>query len=357
MSVPFFVCPAIKADTGTWRLGLVVCLSGACAPDGTQTVAGSTLAAEDLNKKGGVLGQTVAFSVQDTEETATSAKAVSAFQQLRLDSSIRYFVGPSWTPASLALAPFFAKDPTLFIFTSTSGSEDFHRTASNIFNAHGADQIMTRSMARYALKRGWRRAAVFSSQQAWELDQGNFFKDEFEKGGGKVLIKVEPLHTLPDVRAEAYQVVNSKPDLIFFSNYVQLGLAARRVTEIGYTGPRLATFIDPERYKESQGTLEETPFPNFIEISQNFSDRYEQRFKEPARYPATLAYDMLLFVAQAIETVKTFDVPKVSQYLLQNSYQGVSGQLKFDAQGGALHDPILVQYKNGQVVKLPLNEQ
>lgn len=219
-----------------FKIGMVICLSGECAPDGYSTLEGAQIAADEINKIGGILGKQIEFVVQDTAEAVSGKGAITAFRQLRLDKEIHYFIGPSWGTGGLALAPVVSKEGV--IITSPSlGVREFHQAGDNIFNTRGIDEMPTRKAAKLAINRGWKSAAVFSSQQPWEYSQGKFFTEEFEKLGGRIVESVEPLPTTTTLHTEALKIVSAKPDVVFFSVIAQLGIASKELKKLRWNGP------------------------------------------------------------------------------------------------------------------------
>ena len=69
--------------------------------EGRHPVNGATLAVEDINKAGGVLGRPVELVVEDLHEVgdrqALQANAVAAFGKLATQSDIVAFIGPDYS--------------------------------------------------------------------------------------------------------------------------------------------------------------------------------------------------------------------------------------------------------------------
>ena len=165
------------------KIGVVLCLTGGCKQTGTHTLNGLMLARDEINSRGGIHDRQVELVVQDSRELDSPSHAVSAYRQLRLDRSISLFVGTSWSIGGLAVAPIAARDPV--ILTSASiGLEAFNEAGSNIFNLWPHDSVSTKALARHAIDRGWRKAAVISNTNPWESQLAQVFRDEYKRLGG-----------------------------------------------------------------------------------------------------------------------------------------------------------------------------
>lgn len=236
-----FFTQNLFAQENIWKIGMPVCLSGACILDGDTAIKGAQFAIEDLNEKGGVLGRKVKIIAEDTAESISGAKAVSAFKKLRLDPEIKYFIGPSWSPGGMSIAP-LVKD--VLITSSSLGVSEFNTASNLIFNSRGVDERGSRKLAQFAVGKNLKKAAVLSSQHAWSYAQGRFFKEEFNKLYGQVNILYEPLPTETNVRTEVLKAVRSKAEVVFISGYLLSDLYLRELYSIGYKGLILFPYFD-----------------------------------------------------------------------------------------------------------------
>lgn len=337
-------------------IGLAVCLSGPCAEDGQSAVNAAQLAAKDINEKGGILGRKVEFAIEDTQDAITGARAVTAYYALRNNKNVRLFVGPSWTPGLLALAPVVSRDKDAIMISISGGVREFHEAGTNLFNIRGIDEAGTRELARYAYHSGARTAAVFGSQQAWELVQGDYFEDEFKKQGGQVLINLEPIPTLNDLNAEILKVVSKKPDVVLFSAYTQLDKALKSLQALNYQGKKVVAFIDESRIKLSGSAIEGAVTLDFLKLSPDFNARLKKEFPlGAAAWSGHTGYDAIMLYKNAIEKANSFEAADIAKVLINESLDGVSGQFSFA--GGRLaqrstKDSLKV-VKNGKLVTLP----
>jgi len=344
---------ASSGEVKDFVIGLDICLSGVCAEDGDYTLKAAQLAAEELNSRGGVLGRLIRFAVQDGSDAVSGVKAVTAYRNLRLNKDINYFIGPTWTPGGLALAPIVAREPDVIITSPSLGAAEYHKAGDNIFNSRGADEICSRRMAHYAFERGWKRAAIISTQQPWEMAKATAFEEEFRKIGGVTLIRVEPQPDIDNLRTESIKVLQSRPDVVFISTMVRYAVAARELRRLNYTGPKLVPNIDQPRIMEAQGAAEGTVLAVLVEPSDWFKERFGKRFNLPATPISAIAYDTVLLYAKAIEQSGTFEPTVVRKAILSLELEGASGRLRFDKEGGALRDPLLRVVRGENLVALP----
>src|SRR5215831_17669053 len=80
-----------EASADTLKIGMVQPVTGAAAESGKYQVQGAKLAAEVINKAGGVLGKQIELVIEDDQ--TTNPGAVLAFSKLAGDKDIPGFIG------------------------------------------------------------------------------------------------------------------------------------------------------------------------------------------------------------------------------------------------------------------------
>ena len=85
------------------KIGMVASLTGSAAEVGRYETQGAKLAAEEVNKAGGVLGRPIEFVIEDNQ--TTNPGVVLAFSKLAGDKDIPAFIGPTFSTQIHAIAP------------------------------------------------------------------------------------------------------------------------------------------------------------------------------------------------------------------------------------------------------------
>lgn len=340
-------------EANSIKIGAILSLSGDCADVGELTRKGLELASSEINSHGGILGRSVEFVVEDTKES-NSINAVTAFQRILLNKEIRFLFGPSCTPAGLAVAPVAAKHPEILLISPSIGLREFNEAGPNIFKLWPYDEDGPRLLAEFAIEQNWRSAAVFSSQQAWELAQGRFFSVAFEKLGGKITEKVEPIQSINDLKTEAMKLIRSKPDVIVLTNYLQFDIAARELERQGWKGPKIASLMTGEKILSAAGALEGTVSYGYPPASPSYLDLFQKKFgREPWSISSDTAYDALTLLAKVINEKKSLSPELIAGELRKvRDYRGASGVFSIDEKGGVLRTPILYVVKGNHNVAL-----
>ncbi len=338
-----------------FEVGVLLCLSGNCADWGQAALDGARLAAEIANARGGLRGRQIELRVEDTAEAVSGAKTVSAFKKLQTNRNLRYFIGPSWAPGALALLPLIKEATDIVMITPSASAVEFSRAGDHVFNMRAAEEAGTKALAGYAVSQGWKRAAIFSSQQPAEMTQGRVFEKEFTKLGGTVTILLEPTPTLSDLRSEATKIIAGKPDVVFMMNYNQIDAGARELSKQGYRGARMAISLDAQRLKSAKGALNGVIVARAPEPSRAFRQRFTKRFGHPPGLSAEGGFDAIQVLLRSISEADSTDVNAVKSILPTLQYAGASGEIRFDEHGALIQRPALFRVQDEQLVGLEVH--
>lgn len=327
-------------------VGLPVPLSGNWAELGRQALLGAELAQKEINAQGGLRGHLLRFEVQDTDESVSPAKLIGAYRQMR-SKNISLFIGPTGTPGGFALAPIASRDEVFMISPAVGVNGAFRSPKGNTFNIQGGWEMASRDLADDAIRRGYTRAAIFSSAHPFDKTQGEAFRERFTMRGGIIVSRAEPPPESPSVTADVTSLLRTSPDAIFISNYNQLGLIAKELRTLKYSGALYTVQIDPSRLALAQGALEGTIFGQLSERTSDFARRFQEEFGEEPQYVADYAYDAVMILAEAAKRADSFSPEALSNAVHGLEWNGASGHFSLNSDGEAVRTPTLWQIRNG----------
>lgn len=142
--------PAFAADP--IKIGLVTALSGQSARAGEAITRGLTIAIEELNAAGGVLGRK--FELLRRDDEATPAKGVIAARELLFKEKVAVLFGGLDTPVSLAIVPIMNEAKVPFMGPWAAGTPITKNGANPnyVFRVSAVDEIVDSAMLKYAQK-------------------------------------------------------------------------------------------------------------------------------------------------------------------------------------------------------------
>src|SRR5258706_6158257 len=137
----------------TIKIGLVTALSGQSARAGEAITRGLTVAIDEINAKGGVLGRKLELVRRDDE--ATPAKGVIAARELLYKEKVTVLFGGLDTPVSIAIVPVVNEAKVPFMSPWAAGTP-ITRNGANpnfVFRVSAVDEIVDKAMLQYSQNR------------------------------------------------------------------------------------------------------------------------------------------------------------------------------------------------------------
>lgn len=321
------------------EIGVLVILTGPGATWGQSSMNGAQLAAEELNREGGVLGREIKLIAEDTK--ASPRTALSGYRKLRDASDVHYIIGTSWTTEALPLIPIAREDEVVMISPSL-GVADFNEGADNLFNLWPHDAILSERMAELVYAEGHRKVGILGAKDEWVEAQTIAFAQRFEELGGEVVIESPAVEDKSQM-TQATRIAHEEVDAIMFTNTITGDIAAKRLRELGVDKPMFSITMGADTIAASDGAMEGLRFLTSLTPSAEFREKYAERFPgQVLDVGGDTAYDAVMLLAQAMRETGSTDPAAVEEYLNSiETYEGASGSLLFDGDGGVTKEFVL----------------
>jgi len=336
---------ACKPAPKALKVAILAPLSGDVATFGASTRDGALLAIEEWNAKGGVLGRKIEAVVEDSQ--CEAEPAASAANKVISQDQVKFIIGEVCSKASIPVSEIATANKVLQISPTSTNPKVTIDEAGNakptVFRACFIDPFQGTVAATFALKElNAKTAAVL-------LDQGNdyvrglaeFFRDAFEKGGGKVVVWETYTAGDTDFTAILTKVKDANPDVLYLPDYYstvnviaaqanQMGIKAVKMGGDGWDSPQLDKAATAGGFFTNHYSSEDTR-----PVVQEFVKKYQAKYGSVPDALAALAYDAANILFSAIQQAGTDDPVKVAQTMEKGTFSVVSGDITFDAQ----HNP------------------
>jgi branched-chain amino acid transport system substrate-binding protein len=330
LAVLFGLCLAASACWAqTIKIGLVTALSGQSARAGEAITRGLSVAIDEINAGGGILGRKVELVRRDDE--ATPAKGVIAARELLFREKVAVLFGGLDTPVSLAIVPIVNEQKIPFMGPWAAGTPITKNGAKDnyVFRVSAVDEIVNKAMLQYSQK-------VFHARNCGMILVNNPWGESNEKGlhaalkakgmkpagvekfEGNDIDVVPQLTRLKEAGSDCLflvgnvgpsaQVVKSldrmgwKPPIV--SHW---GPAGGRFTELAGPSARDVHFVQTYSFFGKQGPVGEKVLNA---LKKKYSDIKGPGDVTPAVGVAN-AYDAMMLTALAIKAAGSTDGPKV----------------------------------------------
>ena len=360
------------ADGDTIKVGGLLEMTGGSASFGISSKNGIDLALKKINEKGVLGGKKLSLVVADTKSEAS--EATNGMQKLISQDKVVAVIGPNQSSAVIAsgainngakvvdITP-MGTNPDVTVDPKTKQVKPYS------FRTCFIDPFQGTVMASFASNElKVKKAAIYidnTSDYAKGLAQ--FFKENFVKNGGQVVIEEAYLQKDTDFKSTLTKIKAAQPDFIYIPGYYQeVGLIVKQAREMGINVPMAGgDGWDSAKLPEIAGkaALENTFFSSLYspddtsDLNKEFVAEYKKAYNTNPDVFAALAYDSTLLVAKAIEDAGSADPAKIAEAMAKiKGFKGVSGEVTFNEEHNPIKSAVIIEHKDGkQTFKTKVN--
>jgi branched-chain amino acid transport system substrate-binding protein len=346
---------AIAADT--IRIGLISEITGPNAEAGSYTINGAKLAAEEINKKGGILGKQVELVIEDNQ--STNPGTVLAFSKLGGSKEIPAIIGPIRSTQIQAASPSIQKAgiPTMIGGTDPSLT---HVNNPWVFRCRPNDTYSSRVIADFGVnKLKLRKWAIVHSTDAFGSGGQKALTDALKGFGVEPVLVQGYTNNSQDFTPVVLAIKKSGADVIgsYMTNSQDLGIFAKQLRQLGVAAtwvgsPSIVTDTAMKLAGESlHGTYGIADFnPDANGEAKAFAVIYRGKYNlEPDVY-SSWAFDALNVIAASINTAKSTKPEDIRKAIMGlKNWKGVEGAYNFDENGDGLRGYNVVKNEGGRI--------
>lgn len=308
---------ALAADA--IKIGLVTALSGQSARAGEALTRGATIAIEEINAKGGVLGRPLELIRRDDE--SNPAKGLMAARELIQREKVAALIGGLDTPVALAIVPFVNNAKVPFVDPWAAGTSITHNGAADnyVFRVSAMDDEVDKAIVQYARKTyGSKKPGLILVNNPWGESNEHGLKAALkaaaiepagiEKFEGNDVDVVPQLSRLKQAGADAlFLVGNVGPSSQVVKSLDRMGWAPPIVSHWGPAGGRFTELAGPNA-KNVIFIQTYSFFGNLSPVGKKVMAALQAKYpdiKGPADITPAVgvanAYDTVLLIAAAIQ--------------------------------------------------------
>jgi branched-chain amino acid transport system substrate-binding protein len=345
--------PAAVNDTGAIRVGVYGDLSGQTSSFGQSTKNGVQMAADEINKAGGINGRQIQLLIEDDQ--GQPAQAATVATKLVNQDKVVALLGEVASSRSLAAAPICQVNKVPMI-TPSSTNPAVTATGDYIFRVCFIDSFQGAVMAKFAANTLKAKTAAVLGDVNSDYSKGmsQYFEEQFNKLGGKIIMRQSYTQTDPDFKGQLTSIRAANPDVIFVPGYYgQVGVIAKQAKELGINAPLLGGdgWDAPQLWELGGEALRGNYMANHYSIDdpspaiQKFVADYKARYNNTAPDAiAALAYDAMKILADAIKRAGTTENVKLRDAIAQTTnFPGVTGTISLNAERDAVKPAVVLK--------------
>ncbi len=333
---------------------------------------GATMAAEEINAKGGIQVGPKKMKVElvqaDSNEFLSIPDATTAMERLITRDKVHFIVGGFRTEAVLAMQDIAMENKKIFIGVGAAHDELCLRVARDYkiykywfrgspFNSSflGRTSFIhlgtVGAILRGSLNIPKVKVAIAAEKAEWTEPMIKASETAIPGMGMEVVGVWRPSAVATDVTAELSAIQRSEAHIIFTIFSASVGIPfARQAGELKIPAVQVGINVEAQKdgfwaatrgmgnYVATLNTYARGVESN--ELTKAFVDAYVKRFGETPTYTADTYSAIVYGLAPTIEQAGTLDPDKIVSILEERVYKTASGTVKYmkDAQGRHLHE-------------------
>jgi branched-chain amino acid transport system substrate-binding protein len=350
--------PDARADE-VIRVASIYAFSGMAALSQELSIKGVRSGILEVNNRGGVLGKKLMLIELDNKSSPIGTK-VAADQAVK--DNVVAIIGSAWSSHTLSAAK-VAQAAGIPLITNISTLPGITDIGDYIFRTCFTDLFQGRVMAQFArLDLKAATAVVFENLNSdYSMSLSSEFCENFEKLGGKILLKSTYKDKQQDYSQIIAQAAQLHPDVLFIPGYDESGAIINKAHAAGLTaiplggdGWDMPDFFIKSADKATGGYYC-THWSKDMdsESSRIFLSKYSPYSQnDVGTAPAALAYDAVLLLADAIQRAGSTDRSAIRQALAATlDFNGVTGTISFHGKGDPNKSAVIMRIvPNGAVM-------
>lgn len=329
------------------KIGIAGPMTGDQAKMGMDFKNGVSLAVEEWNEKGGILGKKIKVIIADDQHDPK--QAVSVANKLVNEGAISV-IGHFNSSCSIPASDVYNRAGIPMITPASTNPKLTEKGYKGVFRICGRDDQQGKIASDFVINYlKLNDVAILHDKTTY----GQGLADEFKKfisGKVKVVYYGGIIQGDKDFKMVLSAVKEKKPELIFFGGiYPEAGLLVKQAKELGLKvtfmsgdGTIDPNFIEIAGIQAAEGTyLTFSPDPKNISSAKGFIEKYQSKYKEVGPY-SIYAYDAANIMLSAIKEARSAEGKAIIDTLHSMEFNGSLGKITFDSKGDVTVAPYVV---------------
>ncbi len=364
LSLMLSACGAPGPTKGEVIVYVAVPLSGFQANGGQTVLGGARLAADEINKSGGLLGYKIVVEGKDDESDSDVAVAVAQDIAASVQSGQRVLgvIGHLNSGQTLAAMEIYKDLPIVIVTPTASETTLTQKGYTNFFRVNASNTTQARVDADFLVKAlGAKKVAVVFNDDPYGIDLGKLVSDELGKLGVEVATHLQVKVEQSRYDTEVAQIAAAQPDAVFYAGYeVETPYLRKQLVDAGVNVPFLASdgaFL-AATIDESEGAAEGMYVSNFAPepravVDASWVKNYQAvEYRNPDTYSIN-GYSALKTLAEGAKKAGSLDGARVADALRTLQLDTPMGKISYEANGELRDQRIFIfQVKNEAFVQV-----
>src|SRR5687767_10398031 len=338
------------------RIGVFMSLTGSTANFGISSVNGIKMAADEVNKAGGINGKQIELLVEDDRSDASEAATIVT--KFVTQDQVHAILGEVASSRSIAAAP-IAQNAKIPMLTPSSTNPEVTRKGDYIFRSCFIDPVQGAAIGQFAARtlNAKRGAIMIDRKNDYSTGLAKNIEETFTRMGGTMVASTSYQEGDQDFNAQLTSIKGSNPEVIFVPGYYNdVGLIAKQARDRGITVPLIGGdgwdsaqlyAIGGSAIKGSFFTNHYSPYDTDPKVVKFVND-YKALYNSVPDALAATAYDAAHIMFDAIKRANSLDGTAIRDALAATkAFPGVTGEVTFNENRDAVKPIVMIEIKDG----------
>ncbi|HKR61131.1 MAG TPA: ABC transporter substrate-binding protein [Pyrinomonadaceae bacterium] len=361
---PVFACerrggPGAGGTSGPIVIGYYGDLSGRTSNFGQSTKAGVEMAADEINKAGGIDGRQIQILSEDDE--GRPEKAATVVTKLIDQDRVVALLGEVASGNTLAAAP-KAQAAKIPMISPSSTNPAVTEVGDYISRVCFIDPFQGDVMARFAINtlKAKKAAIMMDFNAPYSRGLTEFFEASFKKLGGEIVNKQSYTQGDRDYKGQLTAIRSANPDVIYVPGYYgEVGVIAKQAKQLDIKVPLLGGdgWDSTQLWDLGGDALNGDYISNHYSVDdpspaiQKFVAAYKGRNGVVPDALAALGYDAMKVLADAIKRAGSTEGPKLKDAINSTkNFAGVTGVITIDDKRNAVKPAVVLKLQDRKYV-------
>lgn len=346
-------CGPSGSSRGEAVVFVAVPLSGFQANGGQTVLGGVRLAAEQLNRSGGLAGYEIEVVPLDDESDSEVAVAnVSVVEEfLERGENVLGVIGHLNSGQTLAAMELYKEMPLVVITPTASEQTLTERGFTNFFRVNANDSVQAVVDAEFLVNElKATRVAVLHNDTEYGRGLADSLIQALDERGAETIVQIEVVEGQSRYSDEVAELRARNPDAIFYAGYeieapylrAELVEAGIDVPMLASDGAFLAATIDEANGKaEGMYVSAFAPSPRNVADEQWFEAYQAVEYRNPDTYSVN-GYVAMQVLADGVRKAGRLDISRITDVLRGGSVDTILDTLRFEEDGDLANPQIWI---------------
>jgi len=338
-------------------VGTSVALTGKYARTGQEQLQGFQMWVDEINARGGLLGQQVKLVHYDDEsKPETGAKL---YEKLITDDKVDLLIGPYSSDVTMAASTVVEKHNFPMVSSGASASEIWERGYKNTFGLYTLAELYMDQILEFGKSKGLKKIALVYENTAFPRGVASGVKTKAKQLGMQIVFEEEYGKASTDFSSMIIKIKAKKVDMVIGGSYLPDSTAFMRQAKENRlyvkifafaVGPGLPDF-GQNLGLDAEGVMGNTQWEPTLKLpgAKEFGEKYKAKYGHEPGYHAGGGYGAGYVLEAAVKNAGSTDRDKVRAALFALDTVNAFGRFKVDATGKQVGKPAYaVQWLGGE---------